>query len=136
VNAARGQATLLATAAALTVLVIAARRQGLTGAAEIAAADAEAARGHWPEAIAHARAAAEAAAPASTWPELGFRRLGSIGHDAAARGDESTARLAYAAMMTAALETRPPWLDHTDWADRAALELSRLDARSGGGAGR
>ena len=131
----RGQATLLATAAFVAVLGVATWRQGSTGAAEVAASDTEAARGHWPEAIAHARAAAEAAAPGSPWPDRGFRRLASIGHDAATRGDESTARLAYAAMRTAAVETRPPWSDHTDWADRAAQELSRLDAR-GSGAGR
>jgi hypothetical protein len=110
------------------VLGTAGARETSAGATELAAADAAAARGDWVDAIAHARAAAEAAAPASPWPERGFRRLESIGDDATARGDEPTARLAFAAMRTAALETRLPWSDRPEWADRAALGLSRLAA--------
>ena len=116
----RGQAALLATVVVVGVLTIAIWRQTATGAGEVAAADAEAARGHWPDAIAHARAAAEATAPASPWPERGFLRLEAIGRDATARGDEPTARLAYAAMRTAAVETRSPWSDQGQWAGRAA----------------
>ncbi len=125
-SASRGQALLLATVIFVSVVTIAAWREGATGARELAAADADAARGDWPGAIAHARAAAEALAPASPWPDRGFRRLDSIGRDARARGDASTARLAYAAMMTAALETRLPWADQGDWADRAREGLLRL----------
>jgi hypothetical protein len=128
VSTQRGQAALLATVAVVSVLTIAIWRETATGASDIAAADAEAARGHWADAIAHARAAAEAAAPASPWPERGFLRLDSIGRDAAARGDQPTARLAYAAMRTAAVETRSPWYDRAEWAGRAEAGLSRLTA--------
>jgi hypothetical protein len=126
VIASRGQATLLAVVVVLAVVGVAAAREVSTGATALAAADADAARGDWPEAIGHARAAAEAVAPASPWPERGFRRLEAIGRDATARGDESTARLAYAAMRTAALQGRSPWSDHADWEDRAQQGLSRL----------
>jgi hypothetical protein len=110
----------------VSVLGVAAAREVSTGATALAAADADASKGEWPEAIAHARAAAEAVAPGSPWPDRGFRRLESIGHDATARGDESTARLAYAAMRTAALQARSLWSDHADWSDRAEEGLSRL----------
>lgn len=130
-NGSRGHVILLATVVAAT-LGIAAARQAAAGATAIAAADADAARGAWPEAIAHARAAAEAVAPGSPWPERGFRRLESIGRDATVRGDESTARLAYAAMRTAAVEARSPWSDHADWVDRAEAGLTRLAAATGG----
>ena len=125
-SSSRGQAQLLAAVVVVSMLTIAAWHQASTSAGEMAAADDEAGKGHWPEAIAHARSAAEAVAPWSPWPDRGFRRLESIGHDAAARGDDSTARLAYAAMRTAALETRLPWSDRADWAVRAREALSHL----------
>jgi hypothetical protein len=115
------------------VIGVAAVREASAGASELAAAESYAARGEWPDAIAHARAAAEAAVPASPWPERGFRRLEAIGRDATARGDEPTARLAFAAMRTAALETRSPWADRKDWFDRAERGLSQLTAAPAGG---
>jgi len=124
----RAPAGWLATLVVTGVLGVSAGREASAGAREIAAADLDAARGDWLDAIGHARAAAEAAVPASPWPERGFRRLESIGRDATARGDEPTARLAFAAMKTAALETRSPWFDRTDWVDRAEHGLSQLAA--------
>jgi hypothetical protein len=126
VTTSRGQAQLLAATVVFGVLAIAALREVSTASSEMTAADEEARKGHWPEAIAHARSAAEAVAPWSQESDQGFRRLESIGRDAAARGDDSTARLAYAAMRTAALETRLPWSDRADWADRAREGLLRL----------
>lgn len=123
-----GHAGWLAALVLAGVLGVAALREASAGAREVAAADSDAARGDWPDAIGHARAAAEAAVPASPWPERGFRRLDSIGRDATARGDEPTARLAFAAMRTAALETRSPWSDRADWVDRAEQGLSHLTA--------
>jgi hypothetical protein len=129
----RGQAAGLAALVVAGVLGVAASREASAGATEMAAADSDAARGDWPDAIAHARAAAEAFVPASPWPERGFRRLESIGRDATARGDEPTARLAFAAMRTAALETRSPWSDRADWIDRAERGLSQLATTPVGG---
>jgi len=129
------QSKWLALAVIASLLGVAGAREASTGARELAAADADAARGRWPEAIAHARAAAEAAAPGSPWPERGLRRLEAMGRDAATRGDESTARLAYAAMRTAALETRSPWSDHADWVDRSEQGLSKLATAATGPAG-
>ncbi len=134
-NVSRVQARLLAATVLLAVLGVAAVREASTGASELAAADANAARSHWPEAIAHARAAAEAVAPGSPWSERGFRKLESIGGDATARGDEDTARLAYAAMRTAASQARSPWSDHPDWMGRAEAGLSRLATAAGGATG-
>ena len=124
----RWQAGWLSALVVAGVVGVAAARETSAGARELAAADSDAAREDWPEAIAHARAAAESAVPASPWPERGFRRLESIGRDATARGDEPTARLAFAAMRTAALETRSLWSDRADWLDRAEQGLSHLAA--------
>jgi hypothetical protein len=132
VSASRSQLTWLAAVVVVAVLGVAAAREASTGASELAAAEAAAAHGDWPEAIGHARAAAEAVAPASPWPDRGFRRLESIGRDATARGDEPTARLAYAAMRTAALQGRAPWSEHADWADRADEGLSHLATATAG----
>jgi hypothetical protein len=120
------QATLLAAIVFAGVLGVSMARESSTGASDLAAADRDAARGDWPDAISHARAAAEAATPGSPWPERGLRRLESIGRDATARGDESTARLAYAAMRTAALATRSPGSDRAEWVARADEALSLL----------
>jgi hypothetical protein len=130
-----GPATQLATVVLVAVAGIAVWHETSTGASELAVADADAVKGAWPEAIAHARAAAVAVAPGSPWPERGFRRLESIGRDAIARGDESTARLAYAAMQTAASEARSPWSDHADWSERAEEGLSRIGTARAGPAG-
>ncbi len=129
------QATLLGAlvlAGVAVVLSVVVARETSTGENEVAAADANMAKGNWPDAISHARAAAEAMTPGSPWPERGLRRLESIGRDATARGDESTARLAYAAMRTAALETRSLGSDRSDWVARADEGLSRLAATAAG----
>jgi hypothetical protein len=98
-------------AAALVVVtvgsVVTAREMAI-GQDEVVAADAASDKSDWPEAIAHARAAAEAFVPGSPWPERGWQRLESVGHDAEARGDDDTALLAYGAMRAAALATRGP----------------------------
>ena len=66
-------------------------RETSIGRREVAAADEAADRSDWPEAVGHARAAAEALVPGSPWPERGWHRLEAIGHDAEARGDDATA---------------------------------------------
>jgi len=121
-------------AAALAALVVLAAVAVLTvhevavGRREVAAADDAAARSDWPEAVAHARAAAEAIAPGSPWPERGRQRLEAIGHDAEARGDDATAMLAYGAMRSAALATRAPGTGSERLRAKAEEGLARVAA--------
>ena len=118
---------ILSAATAVAVLTV---REESAGRAAVASADAAAARSDWREAIAQARAAAEALAPGSPWPERGLRRLEAVGHDAEARGDDPIALLAYGAMRTAAIETRAPgtWSDR--WRQSAEEGLVRVAAAS------
>jgi hypothetical protein len=113
----RGRAAALAALLLVVVVAIVTARQLQTGHAEVDLADAAARKSDWPMAVAHARAAAEALAPGSPWPERGWLRLAAIGHDAEARGDDETALLAYGAMRAAALATRGPL---SGWAKRRA----------------
>src|SRR3984957_11572927 len=116
-------------AAALVVVtvgsVVTAREMAI-GQDEVVAADAASDKSDWPEAIAHARAAAEAFVPGSPWPERGWQRLESVGHDAEARGDDDTALLAYGAMRAAALATRAPGAGSDRWRAKAEEGLVRV----------
>jgi hypothetical protein len=112
-----GRVAALAALLAVVVLAIGTARQLQTGAVQVGLADAAAGKSDWPMAIAHARAAAEALAPGSPWPERGWLRLEAMGHDAEARGDDETALLAYGAMRAAAMATRVPL---SGWARRRA----------------
>jgi len=114
----RGRAATLAALLLVFVVAIVTARQMQRGQAEVDLADAAAQKSDWPMAIAHARAAAEALAPGSPWPERGWLRLEAIGHDAEARGDDETALLDYGAMRAAAMATRGPL---SAWARRRAL---------------
>ncbi len=105
---------------AAAVVLVAATHEISIGREEVAAADAAAKRGSVREAIAHARAAAEAYVPASPWPALGVARLLAIARDAEARGDADTALLAYGAVRTAAIATHG-----------SAFRLWRSDAEAG-----
>ena len=96
------------------------------GQVEVAAADAAADRSDWPDAVLHARAAAEALVPGSPWPARGWARLEAIGHDAEARGDDPTALLAYGAMRAAALATRAPGAGADAWRRKADEGLARV----------
>jgi hypothetical protein len=113
------------------VVAVVALRQVSIGQREVAAADEAAARSDWPEAIAHARAAAEALVPGSPWPERGKLRLEAIGRDAEARGDDETSLLAYGALRTAALATSAPpglWSSSRSWRPIAEEGLARVAA--------
>jgi hypothetical protein len=112
-----GRAAAVAALLLVVVVAIVTARQLRTGHAEVDLADAAAQKSDWPMAIAHARAAAEALAPGSPWPERGWQRLEAIGHDAEARGDDETALLDYGAMRAAAMATRGPL---SGWAGRRA----------------
>ena len=108
------------------VVAIGTTKEWAEGQEQVAAADAAAARSDWPEAIAHARAGAEALAPGSPWPLRGWLRLEAVGHDAEARGDDATALAAYSAMRTAAMATRGLWSPNAAWETKAAEGLARV----------
>jgi hypothetical protein len=114
----------------VAVVAIVTVREVAMGRAEVSLCDAAVQKSDWPEAIGHARAAAEALAPGSPWPEQGWMRLEAIGHDAEARGDDETALLAYGAMRAGAMATRAPG---SGWAKRRAQAeeaLARVAAAS------
>lgn len=124
-----GRATAVLTLLAVaSVLLAATVHEGSVAERESMAADDAAAKSDWSDAIAHARAAAEAPVLGSPWPERGFRRLESTGHDAEARGDLKTALLAYGAMRTASLATRSLVSRNDDWRTRAESGLARVAA--------
>jgi hypothetical protein len=111
------------------VLAIVTAREFALGREEVAAADESARTADWAEAIVHARAAAQALALGSPWPDLGFARMQSLGRDAEARGDQRTALLAYGAMRTAALSTRAFGSHAARWRLEAEESLGRVAAR-------
>ncbi|HEY8040184.1 MAG TPA: hypothetical protein VIF15_10345 [Polyangiaceae bacterium] len=122
----KARAAALAAAAVVAVVATVTVRELSIGRDEVTLADAAAAKSDWPEAIGHARAAAEALVPGSPWPERGRQRLDAIGHDAEARGDDDTALLAYGAMRTAALATRAPGSSSDRWKAKAEEGLARV----------
>jgi hypothetical protein len=122
-------------AVVVAMLAVATAREAAIGRTEADAADAAAARADWPDAIDHARAAAEAFVPAASWPVQGLRRLQAIGEDAEARGDHDTALLAYGAMKTATGAVSP-WPGRADWgarADEGLARAGRMDTSSSDG---
>jgi hypothetical protein len=122
------RAAALAALLMVVLVAIGTARQVRAGGAEVGLADLAASKSDWPVAIAHARAAAEAVAPGSPWPERGWLRLEAIGHDAEARGDDETALLAYAAMRAAAMATRGPLSGWTRRRAQAEDGLARVTA--------
>jgi hypothetical protein len=125
----RPRAALLTAALAIVlVLGVAAGREASIGMSAVEAADAAASKSDWPEAIAHAREAAEALVPGAPWRERGFRRLEAIGRDALARGDDRMALLAYGAMRTAAIETIAPGSGSEQWKASGEDGLARVAA--------
>ncbi len=119
-------AVALAALTVTSVLVVATVHQMAVGRREVAAANDAASRKDWPEAIRHARAAAEAFVPASPWPERGEQCLEAIGHDAETRGDAATALLSYGAARTAALATQAPGASGARWRSEAEAGLARV----------
>jgi hypothetical protein len=122
-------AAALAALVVVAVVAVVAMRQRSIGETELAAAGEAAGRSDWPEAIARARAAAEALVPGSPWPERARALLESIGRNAEARGDDENALLAYGALRTAAIATRAPLgpLSSADrWRTRADSGLARI----------
>jgi hypothetical protein len=116
-------AVLLAAVTTATAL-----REATIGKAEIVAAEDAVTRSAWPDAIWHARAAAEAYVPGGPWVGQGLQKLDDIGRDAAIRGDRTVALLAYGAMRTSALATHSPVAPNTHWRSVAEDALARLAA--------
>jgi hypothetical protein len=112
----------------VAVVAIVTVREVAIGRSEVSLCDVAVQKSDWPEAIGHARAAAEALVPGSPWPERGWMRLEAIGHDAEARGDDETALLAYGAMRAAALATRAPGSGWARRRTRAEEALARVAA--------
>ncbi|HTQ47714.1 MAG TPA: hypothetical protein VMI75_33385, partial [Polyangiaceae bacterium] len=59
----------------VAIVAIVTVREVAAGRAEVSLCDAAVQKSDWPEAIGHARAAAEALVPGSPWPEQGWMRL-------------------------------------------------------------
>jgi len=117
------------------ILGVATAHEVRVGARSVAASDAATGRGDLAAAIAEARTAAEALAPASPYPARGYARLDAIGRDAESHGDLATANAAWTAMLAAAAETRAPLTDTARWRDAASQGLARVAAapsRAGG----
>jgi hypothetical protein len=117
-------AALLSLASA--VLGIAIARELAIGAAAVGAADAAIGRLDWGAAIDESRAAAEARAPWSPWPERGAERLETIARAAEARADATTALLAYGALRSASLATAAIGSGGGAWRDVADDGLARI----------
>ncbi len=113
---------------ALATLAAGAYREVGLGRDAVAASDAAAARSDWIEAIAQARAAAEAATPGSPWPERGGQRLEAIARDAEGRGDDATALLAYGALRSAAVAAPTLGPRSAHWRAAADDGLRRVEA--------
>jgi hypothetical protein len=122
------RAAAVASLAIVVLLAAATAREFAVGREEVEAADAAAAVSDWLGAVVHACAAAEAVAPGSPWPERGLIRLDTVGHDAEARGDETTALLAYGALRSAAIATRFPGSSSALWLEKADEGLARVAA--------
>jgi hypothetical protein len=120
----RGLALAMLVVAAVVAIVTA--REWTEGREEVTSADLAASRSDWPEAITHARAAAEALAPASPWPRRGYLRLEAVGHDAEARGDDANALAAYSAMRAAAMATQGVGSGSEVWRSKAEEGLARV----------
>jgi hypothetical protein len=89
-----------------SVLLVATVRQVAVGARAIRACDDARERGDERGALTFAHRAAEARAPGSPYPEMGYARLRSIARSAESRADLGTAQAAWMAVRAAALATR------------------------------
>ncbi|HXX69973.1 MAG TPA: hypothetical protein VEK07_22525 [Polyangiaceae bacterium] len=126
------RAVALGFAMTLASVAVLASREATLGHEQLAAADRDAARGDWPDAIAHARAAARAQLPGSPWPARAARRLGELAHQAELRGDDDTALMAYGALRAAALSARAIGSNEASWRGAAEEGVARIAARRGG----
>jgi hypothetical protein len=123
---------LAVTALLAATIGIGVAREIALGASAVASADDAIARLDWPEAIDRARAAAEATAPFSSWPERGANQLQAIAGAAEARGDIATALVAYGALRGAALASPMVSGPRKEWQALAAEGVARVAAMRSG----
>jgi hypothetical protein len=114
---------------ALVALSVLAAREVAIGRTHLKGADDDATRGDWAGAIAHLRAAAQARAPGSPWPERAAARLEDLARAAEMRGDDDTALVAYGALRAAALSTRTIGSSRTSWRHEAEEGVARIADR-------
>ncbi len=116
--------------ALVVALSLAIARQFALGAHAMSASDEALARGDISAAIDEARAAAEARAPGSPYPQRGYERLMTLARDAEHAGHVSDCARAWRAVQSAALSTR---VFEDDAALREAnVQLARIGAREHG----
>jgi len=120
---------LAAVIAIAAVVSIATAREVRIGARAMAESDAALARKDAPAALASARDAAEAYAPASPYVRAGFARIEAIARDAEARGDERAAVSAWSAMRAAATATSGAFVSTDTWRALADDGVTRASAR-------
>ncbi len=129
-------------AAALATLVlvwasVAVGRQFYLGSTAIHRSNEALAVGDMRASLEAARRAAEAVAPGSRYPALGYARLRNIGKDAEARSDVALARSAWTQMEGAAISSNHPFFSTATERHEAETHLVDLESlRSGGGDGR
>jgi hypothetical protein len=121
---------MLAAVLALAAIVsIATAREIRIGARAMAESDAAMARHDATAALASARDAAEAYAPASPYVRAGFARIEAIARDAETRNDERAAVAAWSAMGAAATATSGPFVATASWRALADDGVTRASAR-------
>lgn len=120
----------LLVAVVASVLVVSSLRQLHVGARALLDCDIALGKGELVEAIAFARAAAEAWLPGSPYPSGGYERLDRIASEAETRGDDAIATAAWRAMRAAASETRGLGVSTGAWRDKADQGLLRASTRA------
>ncbi|WP_394830945.1 hypothetical protein LVJ94_31005 [Pendulispora rubella] len=116
--------------AVVVLLSVAIARQYSIGARSMSASDAALSRGDAPAAIDEARAAAEARAPFSPYPDRGFERLTELAHSAEQSGNWADCARAWRAVRSAALSTRVTAGDGRPRVLEANVQLARIGART------
>lgn len=116
--------------AVVVVLSVAIARQYSIGVRSMSASDAAMSRGDVPAAIDEARAAAEARAPFSPYPDRGFERLTALARGAEQSGNWVDCARAWRAVRSAARSTRVMQGDGDERLREANVQLARIGART------
>ncbi len=120
----------LVLAFAVLVLGVLTARAVLEGQAELERSKAAFDQGKLSDAVLHARRAAVAYAPGAPHVALAYDRLRTIARGSEAAGDPQTARLAWGAIRSAAIETRHVFSPEEALREEADRQLARLAAEA------